>query len=91
MQQALSERRAFLVSEGVLNVLRPAIADAPRLAAPLVGRGTPQMWSFSEALGLMERVRSAPEALRVLWEDFSTGVESSYVYYHAASDSLRQE
>ena len=72
--QYLDERRAFLVSDGVLNVLCPAVADAPRLPAPLVGRGTPRVWSFSEALGLMERVRSVSEALRVLWEDFSTGV-----------------
>ena len=91
MHQALIERRAFLVSDGVLNVLRPAVADAPRPGDQLVGRGTPRVWSFSEALGLMERVRRAPEALPVLWEDFSTGVELSYVYYHVALDSFRQE
>ena len=50
MQQALSERRAFLVSNGELNLPLPSVVDAPHLVAPFVGRGTPRMWSSSEPL-----------------------------------------
>ena len=46
MQQSIGERRAFLVSDGVLNALRPVVADGPRLAAPLVGRDTTRVRSF---------------------------------------------